>query len=128
MALPRLGDENSLWINGIYESICIILIFPVIVAIGAGGEIKNEFSLKICKALGDISYPIYITHYPLIYWFTAWVVDNKVTMEKGYLEGIGVLIVSIILAFVCLKLYDEPVRNWLVNKFQRKKGSEVLSN
>lgn len=128
LALPRFGDENSLWINGLYESICIIFIFPLIVAIGAGGEIKNEFSLKICKLLGDISYPIYITHYPLIYWFTAWVVDNKVTMENGYLEGIGVLIVSIILAFVCLKLYDEPVRNWLMKKFQRKKGSEVLSS
>ena len=121
LALPRFGDEKSLWINGLYESICIILVFPVIVAIGAGGEIKNEFSLKICKLLGDISYPIYITHYPLIYWFTAWVVDNKVTMEKGYLEGIGVLIVSIVLAFVCLKLYDEPVRKWLMKKFQRKK-------
>ncbi len=121
LSLPRFGGENNLWINGIYESICIIFIFPVIVAIGAGGEIKNEFSLKICKLLGDISYPIYITHYPLIYWFTAWIADNKVTMENGYLEGIGVLLVSILLAFVCLKLYDEPVRNWLVKKFQNKK-------
>ncbi|WP_125722951.1 acyltransferase family protein [Flavobacterium ustbae] len=125
LAVPRFGDENSLWMNGLYESIAIIFIFPLIVAIGAGGEIKNEFSLKICKLLGDISYPIYITHYPLIYWFTAWVVDNKVTMANGFLEGIGVLIVSIVLAFVCLKLYDEPVRNWLVKKFQNKKTVAV---
>ncbi|MRX68459.1 Peptidoglycan/LPS O-acetylase OafA/YrhL, contains acyltransferase and SGNH-hydrolase domains [Flavobacterium resistens] len=121
LALPRFGDENSLWMNGLYESFCIILVFPLIVAIGAGGQIKSAFSLKICKLLGDISYPIYITHYPLIYWYTAWVVNNKVSLEDGFLPGIALLVASIVLAFVCLKLYDEPVRNWLVNKFQKKK-------
>lgn len=121
LALPRFGDENTLWMNGLYESFVIILIFPVIVAIGAGGQIKSAFSAKICKLLGDISYPIYITHYPLIYWYTAWVVNNKVSLEDGLIPGITLLAASIILAFVCLKLYDEPVRNWLQNKFQKRK-------
>ncbi|MCD0464882.1 acyltransferase [Flavobacterium sp. ENC] len=120
LALPRFGDESSLWMNGIYESLCIIVLFPLIVSIGAGGKIKNPFSLKICKVLGDISYPIYITHYPLIYWYTAWVVDNKVSIQDGYLLGIGVLIASIIIAYLCLKLYDEPVRNWLQKRFQKR--------
>ncbi|CAD0003095.1 acyltransferase family protein [Flavobacterium chungangense] len=121
LMMPRIGDKNSLWMNGLYESFCIILIFPLIVSIGAGGEIKNPFSLKICKVLGDISYPIYITHYPLIYWYTAWVVDNKISLEDGYIVGIGVLVASIVLAYLCLKLYDEPVRNWLQSKFQKRK-------
>jgi len=120
LMIPRIGDENSLWMNGLYESFCIILVFPLIVSIGAGGEIKNPFSLKICKSLGDISYPLYITHYPLIYWYTAWVVDNKVSLADGYFWGIGVLIASIVMAYLCLKLYDEPVRNWLHNKFQKR--------
>jgi peptidoglycan/LPS O-acetylase OafA/YrhL len=122
LAMPRFGDENSLWMNGLYESICIIFVFPIIVAIGAGGRIKNAFSEKICKLLGDISYPIYITHYPLIYWYTAWVTDNRVPLSEGYLSGIGVLIVSILLGYACLKLYDEPVRNWLQDRFLRKKA------
>lgn len=122
LIIPRIGDENSLWMNGLYESFCIILVFPLIVAIGAGGEIKSAFSAKICKLLGDISYPVYITHYPLIYWYFAWVIDNKKTLEDSYLVGIGVLLASIIIAYLCLKLYDEPVRNWLQNKLQ---GSKV---
>jgi peptidoglycan/LPS O-acetylase OafA/YrhL len=122
LIIPRIGDENSLWMNGLYESFCIILVFPLIVAIGAGGEIKSAFSAKICKLLGDISYPIYITHYPLIYWYTAWVVDNKVELKDGYGIGIGVLIASIVIAYLCLKLYDEPIRNWLQNKFQKRKN------
>lgn len=121
LALPRFGDEDTLWMNGLYESFVIILIFPIIVAIGAGGQIKNAFPAKICKLLGDISYPIYITHYPLIYWYTAWVVDNKVSLKDGFILGIALLVASIVLAFVCLKLYDEPVRNWLQNKFQKRK-------
>lgn len=120
LMMPRIGDENSLWMNGLYESFCIILVFPLIVSIGAGGEIRNPFSRKICKALGDISYPLYITHYPFIYWYTAWVVDNKVSLADGYFWGIGVLIASIVMAYLCLKLYDEPVRNWLHNKFQKR--------
>ncbi|MEP6806486.1 MAG: acyltransferase family protein, partial [Flavobacterium sp.] len=115
-SIPRIGDESTLWMNGLYESIVIIIFFPLIVAIGAGGEIKNALSIKICKALGDISYPIYITHYPLIYWYTAWVIDNKVSLKDGYLVGIGVLVSSITIAFVCLKFYDEPVRNWLLKR------------
>jgi peptidoglycan/LPS O-acetylase OafA/YrhL len=126
LAMPRIGDENSLWMNGLYESFAIILVFPLIVAIGAGGEIKNPFSLKVCKLLGDISYPIYITHYPLIYWYTAWVVDNKVSLEDGYYVGLTVLLASIVLAFVCLKIYDEPVRSWLQNKFQKQKPISAL--
>ena len=123
LIIPRIGDKNSLWMNGLYESFCIILVFPLIVAIGAGGEIKSAFSAKICKLLGDISYPIYITHYPLIYWYTAWVVENKVEIKDGYVIGTGVLIASIVIAYLCLKLYDEPVRNWLQKKFQRRKVS-----
>ncbi|WP_348822893.1 acyltransferase family protein [Flavobacterium aestuarii] len=125
LMVPRIGDENSLWMNGLYESFCIILIFPLIVSIGAGGEINNPFSLKVCKLLGDISYPIYITHYPLVYWYTAWVVDNKVSLENGFVLGLGVLFGSILLAYLCLKLYDEPVRNWLQNKFQKQKAVAV---
>lgn len=120
LSVPRIGDENSLWMNGLYESFCIILVFPLIVAIGAGGEIKSAFSLKACKFLGDISYPIYIIHYPLIYWYTAWVVDNKVALEDGYVLGIGVLIASIVIAYLCLKLYDIPVRNKLTQYFYEK--------
>ncbi|MWB92789.1 acyltransferase family protein [Flavobacterium sp. GA093] len=123
LMIPRIGDENSLWMNGLYESFCIILMFPLIVSIGAGGQITNPFSAKICKWLGEISYPIYIIHYPLIYWYTAWVVNNKVSLEDGIGMGALLLVASIVIAYLCLKLYDEPVRNWLQKKFQKQKAA-----
>jgi hypothetical protein len=39
---PRLGSPSSVWINGLYESLCIIFIFPIIVLIGAGGNITTK--------------------------------------------------------------------------------------
>lgn len=126
LGLPRFGGPEHLWMNGLYEAFVVIIIFPLIVAIGAGGNIKNKKSVRVCKFLGDISYPIYITHYPLIYIYTAWVVDNKIPMEKALPFGALLLITAITLAYACLKLYDEPVRNWLKNKFLLKKQT-VLS-
>ena len=60
LSVPRLGGEEHYWLNGLYESFCIIFIFPVIVSMGAGGKVTGKYSSRICKFLGDISYPIYI--------------------------------------------------------------------
>jgi len=120
LSMPRIGGPEHLWMNGLYESFAIIIIFPLIVSVGAGGDIKNKYSIKICKFLGDISYPLYITHYPIMYVYMAWVINNNIQMEKGLWAGTLVLVASIALAYACLKLYDEPVRNWLKKRFLMK--------
>ena len=123
LSIPRIGDEHHVWMNGIYESITIILLFPLIVSIGAGGKLHNQRSASICKFLGDLSYPLYITHYPLIYIFTAWVVEKKIPMgTEGLLAGLLLVVTSILIAYACLKLYDEPVREWLKRKVLVKKA------
>jgi peptidoglycan/LPS O-acetylase OafA/YrhL len=123
LGIPRIGDEHHLWMNGIYEAVCVILVFPLIVSIGAGGVLHSARSERICKFFGDISYPLYITHYPLIYVFTAWVVNNKIPLgPQGLLVGLLLVIVSIAIAYASLKLYDEPVREWLKNKVLMKKA------
>ena len=123
LSIPRIGGPQTLWQNGLYDAFCVILAFPLIVSIGAGGEINSPRSAKICKFLGDISYPLYITHYPLIYVYTAWVANNKIPLgPQGLLVGLVLVIVSIALAYACLKLYDEPVREWLRKKVLVKKA------
>ena len=122
LSVPRIGDEHHVWMNGIYDAFCVMVIFPVIVSLGAGGTLHNSKSTRISKFLGDISYPLYITHYPLIYIYTAWVVDNRIPLgAKGLLAGLLLVAVSITLAYASLKLYDEPVREWLKKKVLMKK-------
>ena len=118
LSIPRLGGAEHLWENGLYDSLSIIFIFPLIVYIGASGEIVNARVARFCKFLGDISYPIYITHYPLIYLYTAWVYDHKPSISQALPWAILVFISSIGIAYACLKFYDEPVRLWLKKKFE----------
>lgn len=123
LAVPRIGGSEHLWMNGLYESFVIVIVFPLIVSIGAGGNITGKYSIKLCKFLGDLSYPLYITHYPLIYVYVAWVANNKIPLGAyGLFVGFLLLITSIIIAYACLKLYDEPVRNWLKKRFLMKPG------
>lgn len=120
LSIPRLGGHENLWLNGLYDSLTVILIFPIIIYLGAIGEIKGEWSEKVCTFLGDISYPIYIIHYPFIYAFYAWIFKNNIPITTGFWTGIGLLIVLIILSYAILKLYDEPLRKWLSKRYMRK--------
>ncbi|MEO8415233.1 MAG: hypothetical protein ABI472_16360 [Ginsengibacter sp.] len=65
----------------------------------------------------NISYPVYIIHYPFIYIFTAWVIDNHKTIAEAWPVGLLLLVCAVTLAYMILKLYDIPVRKWLTKKF-----------
>lgn len=117
LSVPRIGGHEHYWANGLYDSLSIILLFPVIIYLGAFGKIVNPFTEKLCTFLGDISYPIYITHFPILYIFYAWVSNNNIPIEEGYWVGILLLPLTLLLAYGILKLYDEPVRRWLARKF-----------
>ncbi len=115
--MPRIGGAEHLWMNGIYESIAIIIIFPLIVYLGASGVIQSDVEQRICKFLGAISYPLYLVHYPIVYFYVAWISNHKgITLAEAWPYALGILIGSIVLAHVSLKWYDEPVRKWLQRK------------
>ena len=66
LSLPRFGGANHFWMNGLYESLCVIFLFPVIVAVGAGEKRVEGLAVGVARFFGDLSYPLYITHYPMI--------------------------------------------------------------
>ncbi len=117
LAFPRIGGEQNLWMNGLYDATVVILIFPIIVYLGASGRIENPVIAKVSKLLGDLSYPIYITHYPLIYIYTGWVATQKVSLAEALPYGILTLLSSIVLAWMCTRWIDEPLRKWLRTKY-----------
>jgi peptidoglycan/LPS O-acetylase OafA/YrhL len=113
VATPRIGGAEHLWMNGLYDSLSIIFLFPLIIYIGASGTVQGRQTERICKFLGEISYPIYITHFPFIYLYTAWVSNHKPTLAQAWPMALLVMVSSIVFAYLCLKFYDEPVRKWL---------------
>lgn len=116
-AAPRIGGADHIWANGIYEALCVLLVFPLVVWIGASGETTDALSTRICNFLGDISYPLYIVHYPFIYIYYAWVKNNNLTFCQTIPQALALVLGSIALAWVCLKFYDMPVRRWLQKRF-----------
>ena len=117
LSMPYVGNGEALWMNGIYDSVCAILIFPMLVYLGASGKTTDKHSARICKFLGDISYPLYMVHYPLIYLYFGWVKKENLTFAEAWPEALALVIGSIVLTYISLKLYDEPVRRYLTKRF-----------
>ena len=113
-----LGTEGEArWTNGLYEAFCILICFPLIVAMGAGSSVKGSKSEAINKFLGEISYPIFITHYPLIYMQMSWADSHKdAPLGTHIFVAVCIFVLAILVAYGAYRLYDLPVREWLKKK------------
>lgn len=115
--MPRIGGEDNRWMNGLYESLVIVFIFPVIIYIAASGTVSKGIESRLCKFLGDISYPVYITHFPLIYVYSAWLSNNPhAELEMKIIYGCLTFTGAFVIGYLSLKFYDEPLRKWLRKK------------
>jgi peptidoglycan/LPS O-acetylase OafA/YrhL len=113
LSFPCIGGKQGVP-DGLFQAVSILILFPLIVLAGAGSKTTDARSTAVCKWLGDISYPIYITHYPLMYMQMNWVAENtSAPLWQHIVVGIGIFFLSIVLAWGLLKIYDEPVREWL---------------
>ena len=120
LSIPCIGEAGNI-LNGWYNALAIVLIFPVIIMLGAGSTVKGKQSIKICNFLGEISYPIYIVHFPLIYLQMAWIDTNPdAPLYAHIVVAAGVFILSMAMAYASLKLYDIPVRKWLTEKWLKR--------
>lgn len=121
-SVPYLEGSEPICANGIYEAFCIIVAFPILVWIGASGSTTDKRSTKVCKFLGDISYPLYVIHYPFMYLFYAWLIKNQLfTFNQTWQVALGVYVWNILIAYLCLKFYDEPIRKYLAKRFLNKR-------
>lgn len=116
------GKAGAVIYNGIYEALCIFFVFPALVWLAASGRTTDRRSTQICKFSGDISFPLYAVHYPVMYLFYSWLIKNEYyTFGEIWPVAIVVYVGSILLAYASLKWYDEPVRKWLTKRFLPKK-------
>jgi len=108
------------WIklNWLTELAAVVIYFPILVALGAGAQL-NDRAKGICKFSGNISYPLYMTHYGFIWIFGNYYNQHKPgTTELFWIVG-GSVLALIGLAYLTMVLYDIPVRKYLAAK--RKK-------
>lgn len=108
--------------NWLTESLVVLFLFPLIVALGAGASLSPGLK-KLCEFSGNISYPLYMTHYAAIWIFGNYFTINKPnTTELTLIICIGsILLVSI--AYLVMVVYDIPLRTYLNNKRKQHQQS-----
>lgn len=110
----------SKW-NWLSELIVVMLYFPLLIALGAGANLTPALK-KLCIFSGKISYPLYMTHYAVL-----WMFGNYYTAHKpGLVQLTSIVIFSLILltgfAYFVMVLYDIPVRKYLGKKWLERIG------
>ena len=119
LVVPRIGGANpeNFWMNGLYEAVAILVLFPLIVCIGAGSSEMGGKSFRVCKFLGDISYPLYVTHYPLVYLQMSFATTHAdAPLGVHVMVAVSLFLIAVGMAYAFLKLYDLPLRKWLSEK------------
>lgn len=122
LVIPYAGTDSRPWTDGAYNAVSILVLFPLIVAMGAGSTITGRRSVAVCKFLGEISYPLYITHYPWIYVQMNWAARHPdAPLSTHIFVAISLFIMAIAIAYASLTIYDKPVREWLKQHWLMKK-------
>lgn len=103
--------------NAYYEMVCIAVAFPIIVWCGARSDTPARKNAAVMTLFGDISYPLYAIHYPLIYLYIGWI--NAGVRPFGPYEwctpvALGLIAVSI--AYLLSRFYDKPLRRWMAQR------------
>jgi peptidoglycan/LPS O-acetylase OafA/YrhL len=111
--MPRIGPDSMAWVNGVYECLILFILLPVIVLIGAGSKPLTPFGEKACHFLGELSYPLYLVHYPIHYVFFGWLSNSKPDWSVRTPVSIGVYLGCLLLGFVVMRLVDMPIRKRL---------------
>lgn len=93
-----------------------LVIFPILILAAAQEPVRRP---RICQFLGDVSYPLYIVHWPIYLWFGLIIGPKPWTIPLAF-GG------AVLAAYVLLKTYDEPVRK-LITEFVRSTRRQKYS-
>ena len=116
---PLNGPGWSLFFEYLGNLLYMLLLFPLLLWLGASGHATDAATARICGFLGDISYPLYMVHYPSMYLFYAWVWNHGYTFSEVWPVAAALFAGNILLAWFVLKIYDEPLRRLLTARFLR---------
>jgi peptidoglycan/LPS O-acetylase OafA/YrhL len=102
--------------NGLLEAGCIIVVFPLVLAAGAGPARTDGAIAALCRFMGELSYPVYVIHYPFIYLFAHWNWSTHPAPVRLGLVAAGLYLGVVMLAYALLRWYDRPLRAWLTRQ------------
>jgi peptidoglycan/LPS O-acetylase OafA/YrhL len=120
--MPKFPKSGALDWNGLYEAACVLFLFPLIILCGAHSD-AGRGMIRLCKFSGRLSYPLYITHIGFVYVLAgyAWTRHPSPSVIISWI--FVVLPIVILVAYVFLKFFDEPLRAWLTRRYGIKRAT-----
>ena len=114
------------WIR---ESLLVVIVVPVVVALGAGATVGKRVG-RFCKIVGDLSYPLYMTHISAIFYYMYYLQTHPdLSVQGKYFVAFLLFVFSILVSYASMKYFDEPVRKWLtrvkLSKISKKNNTSV---
>lgn len=98
--------------NWLFETAVVLFVFPLIIALGAGSALTGAMT-RVCRFSGELSYPLYMTHYAGIWIFAHyWSATERTTGELVWIVTTGTLAFAA-LAWLVMRFIDTPVRKYL---------------
>jgi peptidoglycan/LPS O-acetylase OafA/YrhL len=105
-------------LNWITEPLVVLFYFPLLVALGAGATLSPGLK-KVCLFSGKISYPLYMTHYAVLWMFGHYYASHKPGTGQLALIIIASLMLLVGVAYLVMIAYDIPLRKYLSNRRMR---------
>ncbi len=113
----------SKW-NWLSEPLVVLFYFPLLIALGAGAILTDGLK-TICLFLGKISYPLYMTHYAVLWMFGNYYASHKPDTTQLTLIIIASLVLLVGASWLVMVLYDIPVRKYLSDRRNKRIEKQV---
>ena len=112
----------------LYDLVCILVIFPALIWTSLLFQPAGKL-VPICRFLGITSYAVYTLHVASIKFFA----DGSTLISTGPLADPGVRGAIFVILFLPLcywidKIYDAPVRRWLLDCFDFDRRKAIGAN
>lgn len=104
----------STW-NWLSELLVVLIYFPLLIALGAGAILTPRLK-EICIFSGKISYPLYMTHYAVLWMFGNYYNSHHPANTQLTLIILAGLVLLVGFAYLVMVIYDIPVRKYLSDK------------
>jgi peptidoglycan/LPS O-acetylase OafA/YrhL len=97
----------------------------IILAGNNGGSfgVHRFLSLKPLTSLGNLSYALYLWHWPILVFY--FILTGKETVPL--LDGLAIILTSIILSYITTNLIEKPIRSMKKETPTWKRGSVVIA-
>lgn len=122
LAAPVFPQSAGGSLNGLYDALCIVLAFPLLIMSGTSSP-GNSIALAGCVIAGRLSYPVYIIHMPLVYVYADYVTHSRPGSLWLAIAGTTLVLLFILLGYLAEKYWDLPLRKKLKDGIAQKNAS-----